>query len=61
MVKSFNATAVVPLSATSVTVVIAIPVANAIPIGFRTFAAEEPGILIVKKIDAPAVGAEAVS
>lgn len=58
MFKSFAATAVVPLSARSVTVVIAIPEEKAIPIAPERFAALPAGIFNVKNILAPAVGEE---
>ena len=60
MFKSFNPTAVLPESARSVTVVIAIPVPKAIPVGKLTFAAPSPGITKVKYMLAPAVGVPAV-
>ena len=58
MIRSLAETALLSLSANPVTVVIAMPEENAIPISPKTFAADVAGMTIEKNTDAPAVGVE---
>ena len=60
IIKSLSATATESVSANPVTVVIAIPVENGMPLVNSTFAPEVGGITIEKNTEAPAVGAAAV-